>query len=78
MGAISPPLQESCDPSSFIVGSDLHFSLTRFIIEFMHIDLWKNVGHIVIHSLDKKNFAFDYRNAIKMSFLACRQVKFLS
>ena len=33
---------------------------------------------IVIHNLDKKKCAFDHWNAIKITFLACRQVKFLS
>ena len=31
---------------------------------------------IVIHSLHKNNCAFDHWNAIKMTFLACRQLKF--
>ena len=31
---------------------------------------------IVIHSLDKKNCVFDHWNAIKIIFLACRQLKF--
>ena len=33
---------------------------------------------IVIHSLDKKKCAFSHCNALKMSFLACRQLEFLS
>ena len=65
----SPRLQESCDPSSVLVCSDIHFRLTSFITEFMHRPFRKC---IVIHSLDKKKCAFDHCNALKMSFLACR------
>ena len=71
----SPRLQESCDPSSVLVCSDLHLCLTSFIIEVMHRPFRKC---IVIHILDKKKFAFDHCNAIKMTFLACRQLEFLS
>ena len=46
-----------------------------FIIEFGHRPFRKC---IVILSLDKKNCAFYHWNAIKMTFLACRQLKFLS
>ena len=66
---------ETCDPSSVLVCSDLHFCLTSFIIQFMHRPFRKC---IFILSLDKKNCAFDHGNAIKMSFLPCRQLKFLS
>ena len=66
---------KSCDPSSVLVCSDIHFCLTSFITEFMHRPFRKC---IVIHSLDKKKCAFDHCNALKMSFLACRQLEFLS
>ena len=55
----SPRLQESYDPSSVLVCSDLHFCLTSFIIEFMQRPFRKC---IVFHSLDKKNCAFDHWN----------------
>ena len=71
----SPRLKESCDPSSVLVYSDIHFCLTSFITEFMHGPFRKC---IVIHSLDKKKWAFDHCNALKMTFLACRQLEFLS
>ena len=71
----SPRLQESCDPSSVLVCSNLHLCFTGFIVEFMHIPFRKC---IVIHSLDKKNCGFEHWNAIKMTFLACRQLNFLS
>ena len=48
---LSPRLQESCDPSSVLVCSDLHICLTSFIIEVMH-RLFRKC--IVSHSLDKK------------------------
>ena len=72
----SPRLQESCDPSIVLVCSDLHLCLTSFIIELMHRPFRKCI-HVVIHSLDKKNCAFHHWNAIKMTFLSCRQPKFL-
>ena len=71
----SPPPQESCDPSRGLVCSDLHFCLTSFLIYFLHRPSRKC---IVIHSLDNTNCAFDRRNAIKMTFLACCQLKFLT
>ena len=71
----SQRLQESCDPSSVLVCSDLHLCSTILFIEVMHRPFRKC---IVIHSLDKKKCAFDHCNAIKMTFLACRQLEFLS
>ena len=65
----------SCDPSSVFVCSDLHLCLTSFIIELLDRP-YRTC--IVIHILDKENCAFYHWNAMKMAFLECRQVKFLS